>query len=285
MSNVPNGPWTPPLPPANPGASLQWRIQHSWWLLLPMCGMGCLAGAGFLYVGLRARRPDWWIPGIAYTVIGAGTFSFLDDPGETTTVGGWAGGTFLAIWAGSILHACLINSAWLRWRASHTPWYAQPTAPPPTWTGSPYPPAPPGPSRYTPTSPPPSVADIMPNPATSYGAGPAAVPAPPQQSDGTSPQPSTVSPATAGGPAAIDVNTATFEQLAALPHLHTDRVHRMIAERQARRGFGSVEEIAAVADLAPHEFAHLRNLLTCTPPQWRQPDQAPPPPHGRVLDV
>lgn len=285
MSNVPNGPWPPPPPPANPGASLQWRIQHSWWLLLPIFGMGCLAGAGFLYVGLRARRPSWWIPGIAYTVISAGSIPFFDDPGKTTTVGGWAAGTLVAIWAASILHAVLINSAWLRWRATHIPWYAQPTAPPPTWTGSPYPPAPAGPSPYMPTSAPPSVADIMPNPATYYGAGPAAVPAPPQQSQVVPPQPSSIPPAAAPAPASIDVNTATFEQLAALPHFHTDRVHRVIAERQARRGFGSVEEAAAVANLAPHEFAHLRNLLTCSPPQRRQPGQSPPPPHGRVLDV
>ena len=74
---------------------------------------------------------------------------------EQSTSSDWAMGVIMAIWVGSILHACLINSSWLQWRARHVPWYAQPTAPPPTWPGGAYPPAPAVPSPYLPTSAPP----------------------------------------------------------------------------------------------------------------------------------
>ncbi|MER7441572.1 hypothetical protein [Micromonospora avicenniae] len=248
--------------------------------------MGCLGGAGFLYVGLRARRSSWWIPGIAYTVISVGTIPFFDEPGEETTAGGWAAGALFAVWVASIFHACLINSAWLRWQAAQVPWYAQPMAPPPTWTSNPYPPTPAGPPSYTPTSAPPTVAGIIPNPGTYYGPGPAAAPTPPQQPPAvTPPQLSSAPPAVAPTPPSIDVNAATPAQFAALPNFHPHRVHRVMIERQARQGFGSVEEFAAAAELAPHEFAYLRNLLTCAPPQTRSPGQSSPPPHGRVLDV
>ncbi len=282
MSNVPNGAWAAP-PPTNPAASPRWRILHSWWLLLPIFGMGCLGGAGFLYVGLRARRPSWWIPGIAYTAISVGTIPFFDEPGEETTAGGWAAGALFAVWVASIFHACLINSAWLRWQATHVPWYAQPTAPPPTWTHNP--PAPAGPRSYMPPSAPPAVAGIIPDPGTYYGPGRAAAPMPPHQPPAAAPQqPFPAPPAVAPAPASIDVNAATPEQFAALPNFHPHRVQRVLVERQARQGFGSVEEFAAAASLAPHEFAYIRNLVTCAPPQRRPPSQ-PPPPHGRVLDV
>ncbi|WLS46437.1 hypothetical protein Q3V37_03950 [Micromonospora profundi] len=279
MSNVPNGAWAAPPPPANPGASLWWRILHSWWLLLPLVGMGCLGGAGFLYVGLRARRATWWIPGIVYAAAGIGAFVFLDGSGKRTTVGGWAAGALLAIWVASIFHACLINSAWLRWQANHVPWYAQPTAPPPVWTGGPYPPAPAGAPFYPPTPAPPAVAGVIPTPDTYYGPGPTAAP---QQPPAAIPQPA----GTAAVPPSIDVNAATPAQLAALPNFHPARVHQVMTERQARRGFGSVEEFATAANLAPHEFAHVRHLLTCAPPHpGSPPAQSPPLPHGRVLDV
>ncbi|MFF5181862.1 ComEA family DNA-binding protein [Micromonospora sp. NPDC000316] len=279
MSNVPDGAWAAPPPPTNPGASLWWRILHSWWLLLPLVGMGCLGGAGFLYVGLRARRASWWIPGIVYTAVSVAAFAFLDGSGKRTTVGGWAAGTLLAMWVASIFHACLINSAWLRWQANHVPWYAQQAAPPPVWTGGPYTPAPTGPPSYPPTSAPPAVAGMLPNPGTYFGPGPAAAQ---QQPQATTPQ---LSAPEASPPSAIDVNAATSEQLAALPHFHPDRVHQVMTERQARQGFGSVEEFAAAANLAPHEFARIRALLTCAPPHLGSPGQSPPLPYGRVLDV
>ena len=81
----PGGPWTtksahphpagrvagppPPVHHGQPWRSVWWRIGHSSWLLAPILSFGCLSLAGFLYVGIRARRPAWWIAGIAYSAL------------------------------------------------------------------------------------------------------------------------------------------------------------------------------------------------------------------------
>jgi hypothetical protein len=83
-------------------------------------------------------------------------------------------------------------------------------------------------------------------------------------------------------PAPIDVNSAEARQLAALPGFGPDRVRRVLAERRTRRGFGTVEEFAAAADLAPHEFVRIRDQVVCAP---LRSDPRQPPTHGRILDV
>lgn len=40
-----------------------------------------------------------------------------------TPVSDWGVGIWLAAWLACILHAVLINDAWLQWRAGYTPWY------------------------------------------------------------------------------------------------------------------------------------------------------------------
>ncbi|MEU5786809.1 helix-hairpin-helix domain-containing protein [Micromonospora purpureochromogenes] len=266
--------------PPNPGASLGWRIRHSLWLLLPIAGCGFLAGAGFLYIGLRARRPAWWIAGIVYLVVGWTSFATVGEADKTSTLSTVAVVVLLAMWVASIVHGCLINSSWLRWRAGHMPWYAQPQAPPSTWPGRPYPPEQAGPPSL-PTSTPPAVAGTMVQPGAYPGNGTGAAPPATQPSPLPAPQPPLVP--MAAPPGAVDVNAATFEQLAGLAHFQPERAQRVVAERQVRGGFGSVEEFAAVANLAPHEFAYLRNVVTCVPQQGLPAGQPPPP--SRVLGV
>ncbi|MET8832771.1 helix-hairpin-helix domain-containing protein [Micromonospora sp. NPDC004540] len=275
MSNTHNGGWVPApgaanQVPTNPAASRDWRIRQSLWLLLPILGCSCLGGAGLIYVGLRARRAAWWIPGIVYMLVGWAAFAVTGESDQQSALSSVATAVVLASWIANILHACLINPAWLRWRASHTPWYAQPTAPPPTWPGNPYPP----------TTAPPTIADLTTSAQAYYGAGPAATSVPQQPAPPVTPPAPPSPPATAPRP--LDVNAATFEELAALPGFGTERASRVLAERHHRRGFGSIEDFAMVANLAPHEFAHLRNLLTCTPPPQPPAGYSP---HGRVLDV
>ncbi|MEV4133997.1 helix-hairpin-helix domain-containing protein [Dactylosporangium sp. NPDC049742] len=245
-------PYTPQYGP-NPAADPSWRIRQSWWLLLPILGHSCAGGAGFFYIGLRARRPAWWLPGIAYSVLGWADFLFIlvSSQEQPSAAAYWALGALLVLWFVCVVHACLINSAWLQWRAGYVPWYAEPSAPPPTWR--------------------------QPAPTAGFTSSSA-------YSDPVPPAFSQAPPAVAlrkGAPAVVDVNTVSAADLARLPGFDLDRVRRTVAERGRRAGFASVEEFASAAGLAPHEFAPLRDRLTCTPP--RMPWQRPP--EGRVLDV
>ncbi|MGI5179450.1 ComEA family DNA-binding protein [Dactylosporangium sp. CA-152071] len=253
-------PYTPQYGP-NPAADPSWRIRHSWWLLLPILGHGCAGGAGFFYIGLRARRPAWWLPGIAYAVLGWADFLFIlvSSQEQPSASAYWALGALLVLWFVCVVHACLINSAWLQWRAGHVPWYAEPSAPPPTWRQ----PAPAAGFTMPPTDSNPAPSAFPGPAATAFSQGPPAV------------------ALSKGAPAVVDVNTVSAADLARLPGFDLDRVRRTVAERGRRAGFASVEEFASAAGLAPHEFAPLRDRLTCTPP--RMPWQRPP--ERRVLDV
>ncbi|GLI03604.1 ComEA family DNA-binding protein [Phytohabitans aurantiacus] len=243
---------------SRPRPTFGWRVVHSWWLLFPILGLGCLNGTGFIYIGLRARRPDWWIAGIVYLVAGPALFLFASDGGPEKEPNTWLSMGWFAGWVASLIHACIINPAWLRWRSGYVPWHARRSAV--QYTGAGYPAPPPGPVDLP--------AGLAPPPGQYYGQSPSEAPAAPV------PQP----PAIPVAP--VDVNTAEPAQLASLPGFDPDRVRRVLAERQARRGFGSVEEFAAAATLAPHEFIQVRGLVVCTPMP-----PAPPPSTGRILDV
>ncbi len=285
----PGAPATPIADP-NPASNWRWRLLHSWWLLLPTLGCSCLGGFGFIYVGLRARRPAWWISGIGYALLGWAAFATVGSAEEKSVLSQVSTAATLVIWLGCILHALLINSAWLRWQATHRPWYQQPAG----WSATGYPPGPPGPF-----APPPGV---VPGPtAWPYGSTttadyPVSVPPGNLMTDSPAPPPPTASwdtPAAPPPPPAatwdtppagslVDVNTATAAQLAELPGFDSARVHRALAERESRRGFGSVAEFVAAADLAPHEYARLRDVLICVPPA---DSNTPGAAHGRVLDI
>ncbi|MFD2764357.1 helix-hairpin-helix domain-containing protein [Micromonospora eburnea] len=301
------GPGLPATPvtggPPNPGVDGKWRLLHSWWLLLPILGCGCLGGFGFIYVGLRTRRPAWWISGIGYALLGWAAFATVGEADKESVLSNVATAVMLMIWIGGIVHALLINSAWLRWQATHRPWYQQPTG----WSATGYPPGP--------LAPPPVPA---PTPATWPSGSPTTggfAPAPPGAPDGFAPPGSPVAggfaspggpmaggfaspvppgvgvPAQASPPAAswdvpqsgstVDVNTVDAAQLTTLPGFDATRVHRVLVERERRRGFGSVAEFVAAAELAPHEYARLRDVLVCVPPAG---PATPGQPHGRVLD-
>jgi hypothetical protein len=118
MSTAPSGTGT--APPGHIPAGARWRIKHSLWLVVPIFGLGCLGGAGFLYVGIRARRPGWWIAGLVYLAVVSASFPLIDDPDENTVTGNAAVGAILVAWAASIVHALLINPSWLRWQAGRT---------------------------------------------------------------------------------------------------------------------------------------------------------------------
>lgn len=273
MSNAPETGYPPtgyPSAPPNPAQDAGWRIVHSLWLLLPILGFSCLGGFGFLYVGLRAKRPAWWLSGIVYLLIGWPAFFLVGEQESDSLVSDVAVGVVMAVWIGSIVHAALINPAWLRWRANYRSWYAQPAAP--DQLGS----------HSQPFAAPPPTTALFPPPTTYYGPGPAAA-----VSTGSTGPARPAEPREAAAlesvPETVDVNRVGAEQLAALPGFDLARARHVLAERERRGGFGSVTEFVAVANLAPHEYAPLRDVLVCQPP--------PPagfsglPPQGRVVDV
>jgi hypothetical protein len=272
--------------PAQKLRSVWWRIGHSAWMLPSILCIGILTGASFLYIGVRARRKAWWIPGIVYLVVGVGCFIAFGVSEEGSLQQDLTLGGLLAIWLGGITHAVIINREWLRWYAYYgSPWYRQspvagyPLAPPGGYAAPPgYAPpggyaAPPGyaPPGYPPQLPPQASA-LQHGAPQYYSHGPVAQPAPAQPA-----------PAPSAPGETLDVNLATPEQFASLPGFDAARAQWTIAERNMRRGFGSVEEFAAAAQLAPHEFAQLRGMVVCPPRQW--PNDQTPPTSGRVVDV
>ncbi|AEV83751.1 Endonuclease/exonuclease/phosphatase family domain-containing protein 1 [Actinoplanes sp. SE50] len=253
------GPYQPP-PPAGPGAG--WRIGHSMWLFFPILGFGCLSGGGFLYVGLRAHRPAWWIPGIVYSVLSIAGFTIGGSAPTDSLRQNLSYAVLFGAWLVSIFHAALINGAWLRWLAGYQAWQAQMRA---VWVGQ-------QPTSFAPL--PPYLQGVVAPPQQFYNTAPGYQPAP-------VPQPAVHQPST---PAQVDVNTATEQQLATLPGLTPGRIAQVLQSRQQRRGFLTVDDFAAAAGLAPHEFVAIRDRLTCSaaPPP---PDDTTSGPYGRVVDV
>jgi hypothetical protein len=263
VSSSPHHTWTPRHPAQHPARKLSWRLLHSWWLLLPLIGCSCLGGTGFLYVGLRASRRAWWLAGLGYITANTIATIFLllsQDPEDPALPVGFA--LLYGAWAAGIIHSLLINSEWLRWRANRIPWHQ--TLP----AGAPHPVQPwqqtPAPDGTLPAA-------TTPPPHHHYGPGPSVVlaqheslaaAASPTQ-PGVSHLPHTVPPQAPAG--TVDVNVVTAQQLAAVRFFDPERAARVIAERDSRGRFNSIEEFAAAARLAPHEYTELLPLLACAP--------------------
>ena len=60
----------------------------------------------------------------------------------------------------------------------------------------------------------------------------------------------------------LDLNTATAEELATLPGIGAELAGRIVACREERGGFGSVEEIMEVPGIGEGKFAALEGRIT-----------------------
>jgi DNA uptake protein ComE-like DNA-binding protein len=278
-------------------ASRAWRWRNSLWLLGPVLGLGMITWASFLYVGRKARRTDWLVAGVLYAVAAAVLFYFIDGTeGPDGESNEWTGGATVALWIAGMVHAFLSNRAWLTWRANAQPWYAtaaqQQVGPGPGQAASPElaalgvdpnqyyaagpqfqagpPPAPTFPMRPQGFQPPTPSAGFPP-PMTHAGFLP--------------PTPQPFQPPMPGAgpqaPVRLDVNSASEQQLSQLPGLTPERVHRAVQARSGRGGFGSVQEFADAAGLAPHEHARIRELVQCSAPPSRTPPRNG---SGRIVD-
>ncbi|MGH3908990.1 MAG: ComEA family DNA-binding protein [Pseudonocardiaceae bacterium] len=210
-------------------------------MLGPILSLGMLTWASFLYIGVKARRPDWLIAGVIYAIAMGVLFYFSEPPPPAGTPGGsadWVGGGIFALWAAGIVHALLSNKSWLQWRARNTiPWYLN------TPTEAPQP----VPWARNSTPLPPQLAATGVD-STQYYAPAPATPIPPPAA------------------ALLDVNTAGPAQIAALPGFTEVRARQVTAARTAQGGFANIEQFADAAGLAPHEHHRVRGLVTCTPP-------------------
>ncbi|GAA1595929.1 ComEA family DNA-binding protein [Actinoplanes couchii] len=192
--------WIPPEPERRPRlgpVSIWWRLGHSAWVLLPIFSLGCLSAAGFCYVGIRARRPMWWIFGLVYTVVGNVCFFLGPEQPKDSVWSGLLAFGVLIVWIASVVHALIINVDWLRWRAAQQPWYLQQQPMP--W------PAPAGP----PAPLPPQVQGLVPPPDQFYApysqapAPPAPAPFPPQPYTGSTGPAFPPPPAYPGAPSPV----------------------------------------------------------------------------------
>lgn len=152
-----------------------WKLGHSLWVLVPVVSFGCLGVAGFLYVGLRARRPSWWIAGTVYSAVGGLCLYWSSTYPDSSDFGTLLALFWMLVWVVSVAHAVAINSSWLQWLAAQraprpVPWvhpqtYAPAPMPPPAhpvqpvvpsqyqYYASPTPPPDPDPSMPPPSDP------------------------------------------------------------------------------------------------------------------------------------
>jgi hypothetical protein len=129
-------------PGGYPATSPGWRFTHSLWLLAPILGGSCFSGLGLLVVGLRARRPAWWIAGVTYLALAWSVFFVVGATPEKSTVSDIAVLCFLLLWLTIIVHSVAVNPLYLRWRAANVPWHERQAA----YRAAPPPPPPPAPS-------------------------------------------------------------------------------------------------------------------------------------------
>ena len=252
--------------PTRPGFG--WKLLQSWWVLISIVGFGCLSGAGFVLIGLRARKPGWWGAGVAYLVVETALFVATDRVGEGTpehlddnVVLVWG-----LLWFVCIVHAFVLNVFWLRWQEQRY-LAAQPQA-----FGSPVGPASAVPYSGAPYSAPPYSTASSGFPAQGtppHGYASQQIPSqqvPVQQfpSTSTTPWPAPT-PWTPNGP--VDVNIADAAQFSTLEAFDGARVAYVLSERQRRGGFTNLAEFAATAQLTPYQFERIQHRLTLSPPR------------------
>lgn len=259
----------------NRGPGWEWR--HSWWILLTL-GFGLLSGPAFLYAGRKARTRKWVIAGFFYLLswVALGVLptkpktppagappAAVAEPASpipySETANDVVGGIFMTLWLVSMVHAVWVRNEYLRrLDAVHgTDPYAHLRREVAAETEFPGVPAPPWALFEGGPPPPPSAPALPPRPGLPMHSAPAG--------------------------AAVDLNNAPEDELAALPGIGPVLGRRAAEERRARGGFGSLEEFGEVLALKPHILERLRPRVVLGPPP---PPTTPPAPGTgrRVVD-
>jgi competence protein ComEA len=75
------------------------------------------------------------------------------------------------------------------------------------------------------------------------------------------------SASTKPAPAAVNLNTATVDQLASLPGIGERTAQLIVEYRQKNGPFKKAEDLMNVKGIGEKSFLRLKNLLTVTPPK------------------
>ncbi len=274
-------------------ADRTWRWRHSIYTLWAL-----FLGFGFVslfYTGARAKKSKWLVWGALYGVVVIGAIAVggelsPDDPDAPAPLGANVAYTLLMIvWVVSAIHVFRERKEWLRWKAA--------AANRPRWFDA-------APAAAMTTTPQADLSGIgLDDPTAAYLAGPqpttppASVPAPTPTSSGrrlppppTAPPPGRDTGPTPPGPAvtspppaahSIDLNTASLDEIAALPGVGVATARRIVDERQRRGGFASVDEAAVAANVQPHVRSRLAQLATVSERQEREARRSA----GRIVDI
>src|SRR6185312_9678112 len=243
-----------------------WLVAGSLWLLPPLLGAGFLGWAGFLVIGLLARRAAWISAGAFYLVVLVVSLTMNPEAG---------GPARILLWTISSLHALGINPAWLRdrWelasRSSGTAWAAlirratadvgtetttaRPTARAIFGRGSRTVAAHPAGTAPAPRLPG-RAAEILNDPgfdASSYYAGPVQSPA-----AGSSRAPADP----------VDINSASAAALQKLNGISRHKARKAVRLRNERGPFRSVEDFGAALGISQPDLVVLRPHLVCKLP-------------------
>lgn len=101
-------------------ASHQWRTQSSLWVLTSVLGLGFLGFAGFLTIGVKARRAQWLFAALLWLVASVAVYAVnWDEPPPDAVLGGYYWVLIPLAWALQIVHQVMTRREWLTWRAHH----------------------------------------------------------------------------------------------------------------------------------------------------------------------
>lgn len=280
-----------PMTPEAKLANRQWRYINSWWIFPPILSLGFLGWLGFMVAAARTGKKNYWI----FTGVYAGLFALavtlisIDSEG---LAGNLAVIPILACWLGATIHAAILNHDYLRALAAKGVWYQNPnpqSAPQHLHTpGQPflgvtgndyYGPAQGGTQHGHRPPPPPSPQHTGHQPYAYAPQQPAQAPAP-------APARQTRREHAPAGTGPLHIGTATIDQLAAVPGVDHALANRIVAIRDARGDYRDLDDLAAAANLAPHELVRLRGHITFEQPSQDKPqEQQRHGGSGRILDI
>ena len=215
--------------PSDDGAPLR-RFAESLWVAVPALTLGWLAGAAFLYAGLRARKPLWAGFGVLYGI--TGVLGRILLPGADAT-GAGIEDVGLALSAGTLAvataHALFIRRAYLDRIGAGEPSALDAAE-----------------RLLAERERALELAREDPLRARQLGIG---QPGLPGGYDGH----------------LVDLNHAPADAIAALPRVGDELAERVVGVREEVGGFESIEDAAHLLDLPPATVDRLRELAVCLP--------------------